>query len=38
MEYLLEYTDGSKTQEKLSTDVYKNDFEKEEQNWRTNTI
>ena len=29
MEYLLEYTDGSKTQEKLSTDVYKNDFEKE---------
>ena len=29
MEYMLEYTDGSKTQEKLSTNVYKNDFEKE---------
>ncbi len=29
MEYMLEYADGSQTQEKLSTDVYKNDFEKE---------
>ena len=29
MEYMLEYADGSKTQEKLNTDVYKNDFEKE---------
>ena len=29
MEYMLEYADGSKTQEKLNTDIYKNDFEKE---------
>ena len=29
MEYMLEYADDSKTQEKLNTDVYKNDFEKE---------
>ena len=29
MEYMLEYEEGSKTQKKLNTDVYKNDFEKE---------
>lgn len=29
MEYMLEYEEGSKTQEKLNTDIYKNYFEKE---------
>ena len=29
MEYMLDYSEGSKIQEKLNTDYYKNDFEKE---------
>ena len=29
MEYMLEYADGSKTQEKLNTNIYNNNFEKE---------